>query len=224
MKSSRIHRRIAALIGVFAVVGTTALVAAPAQAAEAPPEGYPLVRDVSGTATIAKRGMELNLPEGSKLYSKLDLTTFTLQSKLITPQSTVKLRIFDVPTLGDVTAKVKIQGTADSVTTLGENGTVSAVNKFKITIPHLASDLAPRLNLVKSTCASGEITANLTGAAENGNPLADPINISGTFDIPDFRGCGISLFGLPSARDALISSMLAGSGNTLSLTLTPAAG
>lgn len=223
MKHTRIRRRVAAIVGILAVAGSTALVAAPAQAETIPPE-YNLVRDVTGSATIAKRGMELSLPEGSKLYSKVTLGedgSLGLASKLVTPPSTVKLRILDVPKLGDVTATVKIQSTADSISVLGP-GTISTTNKFKITIPRLSSDLAPRLNLVKSTCASGEITAELQGTYTD--LFTAPITVAGQFDIPDFKGCGISLFGLPSARDALISSMLAGPGNSLSLTLTPAAG
>lgn len=224
MKNSRSRIRLAAALGAVAMLGATTLVAAPAQAETIPPE-YNLVRDVAGSATIAKRDMSLNLPEGSKLYSKLDFENFTLQSKLITPPSTVNLRIFDVPTLGDVIAQVKIQATQDSMSQLDFNtSSITTTNKFKITIPHLASAVAPKLNLVKKTCASGEITAELSGVAEGGNLLGDPITVSGEFEIPDFRGCGISFFGLPSARDALISSMLAGGGNTLSLTLTPAEG
>lgn len=223
MKNSRFRVRLAAALSAVAALGATTFVAAPAHAEEIPPE-YALVRDVTGSATIAKRGMHLDLPEGSKLYSKLN-PDFSLQSKLITPESTVNLRIFDVPKLGDVIAKVKIQATEDSMSQLDfANGTITTTNKFKITIPHLASALLPRVNLVKKTCASGEITAELSGSADNGDLLGSPINVSGEFEIPEFRGCGISLFGLPAARDALISSMLAGGGNTLSLTLTPAEG
>lgn len=219
MIRTRIRTRLTAVLGTTAMVGTTALMATPAQAEEIPAD-YNIRKDVTGSATLAKRGMELNLPPGSKLHSRLN-PDFTLSSRLVTPPSTVKMRIFDVPKIGDVTANVKIQGTQDSAGVLGANNSITVTNKFKITIPRISSDALPKVNIVKSTCSSGEITAELSGTYTD--LLGAPFDVSGDFDIPAFKGCGFSLFGLPAARDLLLTEMLSGPDNTLNLTVSPEA-
>lgn len=211
-----------ASVAAAGVVATTALAVAPQATAAIPAAtaaaegGIKVTLPISGEATIAKRDTTLHLPEGAQMVGELVGNTVT--GDLTIPPATAKMRILDIPKIGDTTSTVRIVGTAPAVTTLNPDGSVTVVNRFRIEIPRVSSDLLPSLNIVKETCRSKEITATLHGPKFE---LFAPFPLEGTFTIPKFEQCGWSFLGLPSARDLLLSELLSGPDNTMKLMAGP---
>ncbi|WP_109510345.1 hypothetical protein [Nocardioides speluncae] len=193
------------------IAGSTLVGAAPAQAAD-----INVTIPITGTSTLKKQNATLTLPAGAKMTGVLSGDTVT--GSMTIPTITAKLRIFGVPTLGDTTSTVKIVETKPAVTKLEVDGSVKVTSTFRLELPKVTSDVLPSVNVVRPTCRTKEISAVLTAAKFD---LFTPFALSGTFTIPAFEKCGYSLFGLPSGRDLLMTSLLSGPDNRMDLMAGP---
>lgn len=215
-----LRSRVATFAAAAVVAGSTALIGAPASTAAVSTAGggTPVTLPVTGEAFLAKRNTTLHLPAGAKMVGTL-APDLTVTGELTIPETTAKMRILNIPKIGDTTSTVRIVGTAPTITKIdAKNGLAMTVtNKFRIELPRVSSDLLPKLNIVLPTCRTKEITATMTGYFK----LSGPSAISGTFDIPAFEKCGYSIFGLPSARDLLLTELISGPNNTMNLQVGP---
>ena len=216
MQISRIRTALGSVVTTALVAATTLFASLPASADVAAEEGT-LTLPVTGEAHLAKRDTVLTLPAGAKMVGKLN-PDFTVTGDLLIPDTTARMRIFGVPKLGDTTSTVRIVGTAPTQTTFDADGGVTVVNKVRIEIPRVSSDALPYVNVVRDTCRTGEITATLHGDTFD---LFTPFPLEGSFTIPAFKQCGYSVFGLPAARDLLLTELLSGPDNTMSLMVGP---
>lgn len=215
MNVSRLSRRIASAAATVSVAAT-ALVASPAAAEKASDEGT-LTLPVTGAVALARPAAGFPLPTGARLVGTLN-PDFTVAGDLLVPETAVPVRLLGLPRFGDTTATVRFVGTAPTQTTFAEDGTVSVTHTFRLEVPQLDADDLPDDELVKETCRSGEITATLHADSFD---LFEPFPLDGTFTVPPFRGCGGSVFGLPGVRDLLMTELLSGPDNVLSVTVGP---
>lgn len=208
--TARIRGRLVA-VAVAALAGTTLAGAVPAQAAD-----INVTIPITGTSTLKKQNATLTLPAGGQMKGVLSGDTVT--GTMTIPTITAKLRIYGVPTFGDTTSTVKIVETKPAITKLEVDGSVRVTSTFRLELPKVSSDLFPGVNLVRPTCRTREISAVLTAAKFE---LFTPFPLAGTFAIPAFENCGYSLFGLPSPRDLLMTSLLSGPDNKMDLMAGP---
>jgi hypothetical protein len=166
---------------------------------------------VSGSVTDKKLGVTLKVPPGATFSAESDLTSGKLSASLFVPpiEETVKiLGLIPVTIAGELTQAGPINGTSSlsnsGVLTLTANGgailSTKSLTLFGLRIPvacHTESPIELPLNISEPVNAleSGSVTQSFT------------------VTIPPFTGCGIF--------SGITTLLLSGSGNPLTLTVSP---
>lgn len=212
-----LRTRIAAIAAASTVAVGLIGVAAPANA-----EPINVTLPLSGSTTLAKQGAKITLPAGGSIVGDFDLgdgaTRPTLSNgKLSIPEFSTKLQIKQLGPLGPTTSKVKIVPTKPINATVTADNYIEATTAFRINLTDVRSDILPFFSIAKPTCVSGEIPITLKST--NKFSLTDTFNLEGTYNLPSFTKCGDGLFG--GAIDGLLTTLLSGPGNTLSLKAGP---
>ncbi|WP_185994628.1 hypothetical protein [Nocardioides campestrisoli] len=186
-------------------------VAAPSAAAADSDSGDTLTRLATGSATLAGGETSVRLPWGTRLEGTLN-PDFSIDGGLHFSSTPFTVE------LPGATARVRFVTTDPGGTTADGEGAVVVRSGFAVQVTELFRDESPETNLVRETCTSGEVTATLTGSWAD---IFTPTTLAGDLTVPTFRRCGASFLNLPSARDALVSGLLAGPGSTLELSVAP---
>ncbi|MBW9206894.1 hypothetical protein KV102_11085 [Mumia sp. zg.B53] len=204
-------------LGGLAAVG--ALVLGSLVATTAPANAQPVTLPITGTATVAKQNATLQIPEGASLDGDFNFgPPITVVGDVNIPPIEAHIRLLGIPGLGDTTSTVKLVQTSPTAATVGEDGVVSVDLSFRLAVPRVSSDLLPFLNIVRSGCGTGEITTTLRSTTPFS--LTEPVQLEGEYTIPKFQGCGYKI-GPTSGRDLLLTSLLSGSGNKMTLQAGP---
>lgn len=187
---------------VLAVAGAL-VVAAPANA-------DPVIEvdffNVTGSTFLAKPMVTAAIPK-SVINTQIDLGNGTLTGQAHIPDLTIKLNLFGI----GVTSTASIVPASDLTGTIDfANQKLSTTTTFTIAIKDVHLDAVPKLNLVTPGCQTVKTTsATLT----NTTPI-DIFNgttVTGSFATPAFTHCGLAT--------PLLTLLLSGNGNTLTLTL-----
>lgn len=200
-RTATIAMATASLVG----AGTTGATAA--HAAEAPDTTWNLAYDTSATTTIKKSGQS---------STTTGFTFSTLHVEKGTLTSDVMLKEFKMP--------VKVGGLQVAIATIEQEPIGKATGSIDPTTHQITQTQKANLhikdvsitgkgliNLVGKSCrTSTPVTMTLTG---HQGGLFDPIDLTGTYDIPNFANCA----GLTS----IVNKQVAGPGNTIALKLTP---
>jgi hypothetical protein len=188
-----------ALVGAAAAVA----VAAPAQAAPIPIN----FNNVTGTTHLAKPNVDVAVPTSS-VQTEVDLETNTVTGTANLANLTAKLNLAN---LIGVTSTVKIVPVGGLTGTIDLGASkLSTTTRFTLQVIDVHLDVAPRINLVKSSCRTvraSTLTLNNTTPVD----LFQPITMVGTYTIPPFTGCGL--------LTPLLSLLLSGPNNTMTLKL-----
>ncbi|MGH1561956.1 hypothetical protein [Mumia sp. DW29H23] len=204
-------------LGGLAAVG--ALILGSLVATSAPASAQPVTLPITGNATVAKQGATLEIPEGAKLSGDFTFgPPISVVGDVDIPTIEAHIRLLGIPGLGDTTSTVKMVQTAPTAATVGTDGVVNVDLTFRLDVPRVSSDLLPFLNIVRSGCRTGEIKTTLHSTTPFS--LTEPVTLAGEFTIPKFEGCGFKI-GPTSGRDLLLTSLLSGSGNTMTLQAGP---
>jgi hypothetical protein len=167
---------------------------------------------VSGTVTDAKLGVSLKIPAGATLNAEGDLTSETFTASLFTPPINETIRLFgllpvtirgSLEQAGPITGKFGLSNTG--VLNLSANGAANLTAE-SIGISFFNIRLGCR------TATPIELPLNIS---EPANALATgSVSVTDTVTIPPFTGCGF-------INGAVVTSLLSGPGNTISLTSAP---
>ncbi len=202
-------RRAALAATALATCGATALATSPGASAADLTMKY----NATASTTIAKMGKTV-VTTGTANTGVTLGTPITLSSDLkLAPVTTSALSLGSLPL---AYATVAVEPTAPATGTIDLVNSKIAVNqKAYLHITKLTGPFQ-LANLVGSNCkTSTPVEMNLTGDLVS---LTGPLKLSGSFTIPKFSGCG--LFG---SMNSIVSSQMSGTGNTVSLQLTPTA-
>ncbi len=193
-----------------AVAGTVTMAAPGAQAATSDTTNdtiWNLGYDTSATTTIKKSGQS---------STTTGFTFSTLHVEKGDLSSDIMLKDFKMPVkLGKLQiaiATISQEPVGKAVGTIDPNThKIVQTQKVNLHIKDVSATGKGLINLVGKNCrTSSPITMTVTGKQGG---LFDPINLSGTFTIPNFTNCGLST--------SLVNSQVAGPGNTINMTLTP---
>ena len=193
------------MLAATALVGAATAVAfgAPAQAAPIPIT----FSNVTGTTHLKKPNVDVAVGK-STVSTQVDLATNTVTGSANLADLTAKLNL---ASLIGVTSTVKIVPVGDLTGTIDLGASkLSTTTRFTLQVTNVHLDAAPGVNLVPSGCRTARassLTLNNTTPVD----LFKPITMVGTYTIPPFTHCGI--------LTPLLSLLLSGSGNTMTLTL-----
>jgi hypothetical protein len=199
------HLRRTIMLATTALLGAAAAVtvATPAQAAPIPIN----FNNVTGTTHLARPNVDVAVPTSS-VQTQVDLETNTVTGTANLADLTAKLNLAN---LIGVTSTVKIVPVGGLTGTIDLGASkLSTTTRFTLQVIDVHLDVAPRVNLVKSSCRTvraSTLTLNNTTPVD----LFQPITMVGTYTIPPFTGCGI--------LTPLLSLLLSGPNNTMTLTL-----
>jgi hypothetical protein len=199
------HLRRTIMLATTALLGAAAAVtvATPAQAAPIPIN----FNNVTGTTHLARPNVDVAVPTSS-VQTQVDLETNTVTGTANLADLTAKLNLAN---LIGVTSTVKIVPVGGLTGTIDLGASkLSTTTRFTLQVIDVHLDVAPRINLVKSSCRTvraSTLTLNNTTPVD----LFQPITMVGTYTIPPFTGCGI--------LTPLLSLLLSGPNNTMTLTL-----
>lgn len=191
------------------------MAASPAQAAKPFKVELPL----KGSATLAKPGQTLALPDGAVMKGKLNLPkrklVGTMQIPLIT--TTMKLKLAGYPTPVSVTAKAKMVPIGKTVVNILKNDHLVTKTKFRIAIRE-AKVFGIGPNIVNGkTCTSAPIPATLKSVGKF--KLAKAVRLKGQFTVGKMSGC--AAFPNLGITDALLTDQLSGPGNSMDIMAGP---
>ncbi|MFG1926723.1 hypothetical protein [Cryptosporangium sp. NPDC048952] len=191
------------LLVLLAVTVATLAVAQPAQAAP-----VDLVfANTTGTTFIAKQKVTAEIPT-SVVKTSIDLDAKTLTGSAEIPDLTVHLKLANlIPTTSIV--RIVPQGGLTGTVDLGANK-LETTTTFTLEVLRVFQDSLPNLNLISPGCTTKTATsATLT----NTTPIDvfATTTVSGSYKIPAFTKCGL--------LTPLLTTLLAGDGNTLTLNL-----
>lgn len=197
------RRLLATLTAALAATATGLALAQPAQAAP-----VDLVfANTTGTTFIAKQKVSADIPT-SVVKTTIDLDTKALTGTAEIPDLTVRLKLANlIPTTSIV--RIVPQGGLTGTVDLGANK-LETTTTFKLQVLRVFQDALPNLNLVSPGCTTKTATsATLT----NTTPIDvfGTTTVTGTYKIPGFTKCGL--------LTPLLTTLLAGDGNTLTLNL-----
>ncbi|GAA0230698.1 hypothetical protein [Cryptosporangium japonicum] len=197
------RRLLATLTAALAATATGLALAQPAQAAP-----IDLVfANTTGTTFIAKQKVTADIPT-SVVKTSIDLDAKTLTGTAEIPDLTVRLKLANlIPTTSIV--RIVPQGGLTGTVDLGANK-LETTTTFKLQVLRVFQDALPSLNLVSPGCTTKTATsATLT----NTTPIDvfGTTTVTGTYKIPGFTKCGL--------LTPLLTTLLAGDGNTLTLNL-----
>jgi hypothetical protein len=201
MSSSGIRRAVTvSAAGVLAVSGVLASVGTASADTTAT-----LKYKVTGTTHLATPNASLNLGPGH-LVSTADLNTDTLTATLSLPPATGSFNELGVV---PVTATAKLINDGPTTGTVnGDTGAVTTTSKITMRITSLIVAGIPQP--IGTKCQTST-PVTVTVSSDPGFSILKGGNLSGTYTIPDFAGCGLETL--------LINLTLPGSGNTITLTL-----
>jgi len=167
---------------------------------------------ISGSVTDAKLGIALKIPAGATLNSEGDVTTGTLTGSLTVPPINETINLFGLlpvtisgalEAVGPITGKVGLANNGNLL--IDATGASNLVTK-SITISFF------RINLGCKTSKPIQLPLEINEAA---NALyTGSITLNDTVTIPSFTGCG-------PINGPLVTSLLSGSGNKISITSEP---
>jgi len=198
-----LRRLLATLTATLAVTATGLALAQPAQAAP-----IDLVfANTTGSTFIAKQKVTAAIPT-SVVKTSIDLDAKTLTGTAEIPDLTVKLKLANlIPTTSIV--RIVPQGGLTGTVDLAANK-LTTTTTFKLQVLRVFQDSLPSINLVSSGCISKTATS---ATLSNTTPIDifNTTTVSGTYKIPAFTRCGL--------LTPLLTTLLAGDGNTLTLNL-----
>lgn len=188
-------------------------------AAATPASAQPVTLPITGNATVAKQNATLKIPDGAKLTGDFTFgPPATVVGDVDIPTIEAHIRLLGIPGIGDTTSTVKLVQTAPTVATVGNNGIVNVDLTFRLAVPRVSPDLLPFLNIVRGGCRTGQTKTTLHSTTPFS--LTKPVELKGGFTIASFEGCGFKI-GPTSGRDLLLTRLLSGSGNTMTLQAGP---
>jgi pimeloyl-ACP methyl ester carboxylesterase len=167
---------------------------------------------IHGTVTSAKLGIPLNIPAGATLSAEGDITKGTLSASLFVPPINETLNIFG---LVPVTISAELQQAGPITGTMGLSG--SGLLSLKATgasnlIAKSIGILFFKINLGCRTSSPIEMPLSIE---EPANALATgSLGFTDTVTIPSFTGCS-------PLNAALLTALLSGPGNKISITSEP---
>ncbi|KAA1422747.1 hypothetical protein FE697_011310 [Mumia zhuanghuii] len=184
-----------------------------------PANAQPVTLPITGTTTVAAQNATLTIPEGASLDGDFSFgPPISVVGDVNIPTINAQIRLLGIPGLGDTTSKVNLVQTGQTKASVGDGGIVNVDLTFRLDVPRVSSDLLPFINIVRSGCHTGEIKTTLHSTSPFS--LTEPVSLEGEFTIPKFEGCGFKI-GPTSGRDLLLTSLLSGPGNTMSLKAGP---
>lgn len=198
-----VRRLLATLTAMVVATATGLAFAQPAQAAP-----IDLVfGNTTGTTFIAKPKVSAAIPT-SVVKTSIDLDAKTLTGTAEIPDLTVHLKLANlIPTTSVV--RIVPQGGLTGTVDLAANK-LETTTTFKLQVLKVFQDSLPSLNLVSSGCISKTATS-ATLANTTPIDIFATTTVSGTYTIPAFTKCGL--------LTPLLTTLLAGDGNTLTLNL-----
>lgn len=195
--------RFAAALAVAAIVGAGSF-SAPAQADPVIDLNW---ANVTGETVVKKPNVKIVVPKSS-FTSKLDLGTGKLAGDMTIPDLTMKMKLFGHIPVTSVVRMVPVgQTTAD--VDLGA-GKITSTTTFTLQVLSVRQDWLPKLNLVPAGCTTSKPSV---ATMVNTTPI-DIFNgttLAGEYEIPSFKSCGL--------LTPVLSLLMAGPGNTMTLTL-----
>lgn len=196
-------KRTVLTIGAVGTAAITAVATAPGAHAE--------VWTLKHTATVSTtiKAMNDTLTTTGNQNAQYDLEKGTLTANLALKDATSPVKIAGLPL---AKATIAIEPTGPAKGTVDGKNNVKVTQKLNIHVKRI-DPLGLPVNLVGNSCkTSTPVTMNLTGKLGG---LFDPLLLKSTFSIPEFADCGLST--------AIVSKMVSGEGNTVSINLKPAA-
>lgn len=195
-----------------AVAGTVTMAAPGAQAATTATDTskdtiWNLGYDTSATTMIKKSGQ-------SSTTSGFTFSTLHVEKGDLS--SDIMLKDFKMPVklgaLQIAIATISQEPVGKAVGTVDPNThQITQTQKVNLHIKDISVTGKGLINWVGTECrTSSPITMTVTGKQGG---LFDPINLSGTFTIPNFSNCGLIT--------NMVNNQVAGAGNTINMTLTP---
>jgi hypothetical protein len=169
---------------------------------------------ITGTVTAAKLGIPLKIPAGATLNSEDDVTKGTLTATLTVPPINETVRLFGL-------LPVNIQGALEPVGTITGTSGLSNTGILSINATGAANLVTKsigisffRINLGCHTSKPIEMPLDVSVPA-NAIAVTGSLSITDSVTIPPFTGCG-------PLNSALVTGLLSGPGNTISITSAPA--
>jgi hypothetical protein len=219
------HVRVAAAAVALSGLMSAVLVAGPADAKpkhhkpkhHQPKAAKPfsLTWNAAATTTATKLGQQIDFP-ATTFTATIRPKKRTLSGPLVLPPATTAIKLgqldlvkitMQVAEPSQVTGKIKVDGPV---------WTIDAQQSYRVLITKVTGP-AGLVNLVKPGCGTARTTATLSGTvdfAKVGAPGGPgDYTMSGSYPIPEFTGCGLLM-------DGLLSSLVAGPGNPLSVHFT----
>ncbi|KHL15616.1 hypothetical protein CLV56_1040 [Mumia flava] len=179
-----------------------------------PPAGSTVSLPISGTSELAKQDGTLDINGDLTGTLNLGPPVSLADGVLDIDQIEGHIRLLGIPGLGDTTSTINLIQTQPTTAVTDSEGYVTVDLAFKLGVPRVSSDLLPWINIVRSSCGTGEIQTTLRST--NTFSLDGTLNLVGEYTIPKFKNCDYL-----GARNALLTSLLSGSGNTLELEAGP---
>jgi hypothetical protein len=213
------HVRVAAAAVALSGLMSATMLAAPADAKpkHKPVRAKPfsLTWNAAATTTATKLGQQIAFP-ATTFTAKIRPRKRTLSGPLVLPPATTSVKLgkldlvkitMQVAEPSKVTGRIKVDGPV---------WTIGAKQSYRVLITKVSGP-AGLVNLVKPGCGTARTTATLTGKVDF-TKIGQPggpgdYTMGGSYPIPKFTGCGLVM-------DGLLSSLVSGPGNPLSVHFT----
>lgn len=197
-------RLVAALLfsGLVALAGVG--VAAPAQADPVIDLNW---ANVTGQTVVKKPNVTITVPQ-STFTSKLDLGTGQLTGDMKIPDLTMKMKLAGAIPVTSQVRMVPVGPTTATVDLAGNK--IVSTTTFTLQVLRVSQDWLPKLNLVPAGCTTSKPSV---ATMVNTTPIDifKGTTLAGTYEIPKFKNCGL--------LTPVLSLLMAGPGNTMTLTL-----
>lgn len=189
----------------------TSLIAAGGVSVAAPAHADPVIdlnwANVTGQTVVKKPNVTITVPQ-STFNAKLDVGTGKLTGDMKIPDLTMKMKLFGHVPITSTVRMVPVGPTTADVDLA--NSKITSTTTFTLQVISVRQDWVPKLNLVPAGCTTSKPSvATLVNTTPidifNGTTLA------GAYEIPAFKNCGV--------LTPVLSLLMAGGGNTMTLTL-----
>ena len=197
-------RLVTALLAPLLVALAGIGVAAPAQADPVIDLNW---ANVTGQTVVKKPNVTITVPQ-STFVAKLDLGTGKLTGDMKVPDLTMKMKLFGHIPVTSTVRMVPVGQTTANVDLAA--GKITSTTTFTLQVTRVSQDWFPKLNLVPATCTTSKPSV---ATLVNTTPidLFKGTTLAGTYEIPSFKSCGV--------LSPMLSLLMAGPGNTMTLTL-----
>lgn len=199
------------------LAAVVSLVASLGVASVASAQGIALSGTVSGSLTLKKLNQSVAFPSGSTFSATITPTTgtnATLSGNVSVPTFTSTLSLVGLPVANATLQLVPTEPVSGTVTGLGTStGTISATTAANINLLSLNPTLTPFINLVTPGCTTSSPVVFPLSYSGPLNSLTSPLTFTGTVTIPPLTHCGL--------LTPILTGLMSGPGNQVSLTLTP---